>query len=236
MQKRFSLYLKERNEMEKLLKEEKLVLSSEVFEDCFWEKYIGTDRNFTFPLKNYYKGSSSFQLTLVIITEVVAYDPVRRKPTCKTLADIVKQAVRGHSWVPENVWVGDYERDNKDRWLGCIYEILENVVEKIDLFSSIFKDEYPWNSAAAKEANITKDVFLRRNYLEICANNYKDKIQNNKLSPEQAVDLIIENFEFMYQNQSTYEALIFCLLMSNGLNEKEFIMHDLRNFCKKCQH
>ena len=103
MQKRFSLYLKERNEMEKLLKEEKLVLSSEVFEDCFWEKYIGTDKNFTFPLKNYYKGSSSFQLTLVIITEVVAYDPVRRKPTCKTLADIVKQAVRGHSWVPENV-------------------------------------------------------------------------------------------------------------------------------------
>lgn len=236
MNKRMSLYLKDVESMEKIMREENRELTSEIFESAFWEIKLGRDEDFRGILKNLYSGNFTMRRTLSSILEVVAYNEARRTPNKVRLAEIIKQAVSGKKWRED--WAmecGDYNPKRREPWLRVIYEVYERLVrdmencENLIKSSELFEDKKPWEISA--NDGITEERYFKKAEFKVRAEILKRQVEDSEISAEEVVTLIIENFDVLHEYQSTYEALEYCIMCVQEVNDKEIIRKNLREFC-----
>ena len=60
--------------------------------------------------------------------------------------------------------------------------------------------------------------------------NLRDALKDSHITPARVLDLIIENWEYMWNFSTVYEAVQYCVTLSSTLQDKPQIRKNMRNF------
>lgn len=242
---RQTFYLKTFEGMKMLAEEEQIEVNGATFEDLFWSEYSGGDRNFTQQIKWLYNGEQNFEHTLQNMTELMAYSEGYIKKENIEFLQLVRDAIGSSNWTEEDVYKGDYSLVNREYHLDNIFDIFHIIADEIKrnielAETPLFKEQgkKPWEIPASdnRRKDILKDA---SNYSEAAIESLlqKEKVIRAELdsgvTPGRAIDLIIENWEYLWNYTSTYEAIEYCIVLSRQLTEKPLIRKKLRTFAKR---
>lgn len=242
---RQTFYLKTFEGMKKLADEEQIEVNGATFEDLFWCEYSGGDKNYTRQITRLYNGEQNFVHTLQNMTELMAYSEGYMKKENIEFLQVVRDAIGSSGWTDEDVYKGDYHVGNREFQLDQIFDIFHIITDEINrnielAETPLFKEQgkKPWEIPASD--NRRKELLRNASiYSEAAIESLlqKEKVIRAELdsgvTPGRALDLIIENWEYLWNYTSTYEAVEYCIVLSRQLTDKPLIRKKLRQFTKR---
>lgn len=225
--------------MQQICAEENEIFSHDILENLFWNAMFGADEDFQLILNDLYHGVKSFRQSLFSILSIIAYNDKRHLIENIQLVKTIKQAVTGNDWkLARDSECGDYDPKCKNVWLNCIFSIYDNILNQINLRDEIAKNNTPFNNTNPWEIEIpnaipiTKDIYFQKNNISVKRESLKRQLNDPDVTPEIVVSLIGENFEYLYNYKSTYEALQFCILCCDEIADNPANRKSLRDFCR----
>lgn len=242
---RQTFYLKTFEGMKMLAEEEQIEVNGATFEALFWSEYSGSDKNYTRQITRLYNEEQDFEHTLQNMTELMAYSDGYIKKENIEFLQVVRDAIGSSGWTDEDVYKGDYHVGNREFQLDQIFDIFHIIADEIKrnielAETPLFKEQgkKPWEIPASD--NRRKELLRNASiYSEAAIESFLHKEKSIKaelskgITPGQAIDLIIENWEYLWNYTSTYEAVEYCIVLSRQLTDKPMIRKKLRQFTKR---
>lgn len=237
---RQTYYFKDLNAIKEIAKEENLEVNGSTFEELFWDKYAGTDETYKSKLKALYSGEQTLRDTIMNVLETMAYNTRYMKKDNLEFIKVVREVVGTAEWFdPEDNYT-DYRLDNRKTRVDNVADILGVIVRELEHRSNmvkepIFSSMKPWEIEVqdSRYATVLKD---ESNYDEVKIAEFKMKEAKlrasftNDITPGKALDLIIEHWDYMWNFSSVYEAVEYCITLSDKLNDKPLIRRKMRTF------
>ena len=242
---RQTFYLKTFEGMKKLADEEQIEVNGATFEDLFWREYSGGDRNFTQQIKWLYNDEQDLEHTLQNMTEIMAYNEGYIKKENIEFLQVVRDAIGSSDWTDKDVYKGDYHVGNREFQLDQIFDIFHIITDEINrninlAETPIFNEQgtKPWEIPASdnRRKELLSDTSI---YSEAAIESFLHKEKsikaelNSGVTPGRAIDLITENWTYLWNYTSTYEAIEYCIVLSRQLTDKPMIRKKLRQFTKQ---
>lgn len=242
---RQTFYLKTFEGMKELAEEEQIEVNGATFEDLFWNEYSGGDKNYTLQIKWLYNGDQNLENTLQNMTELMAYSEGYMKKENIDFLQVVRDAIGSSDWTDEDVYKGDYQLGNREYHLDNVFDIFYIIADEIKRHKELaetpmFKeqDKKPWDIPASdnRRKELLRDASI---YSEAAIESFLQKEKNIRaelskgVTPGRAIDLIIENWDYLWNYSSTYEAIEYCIVLTRRLTDKPMIRKKLRQFTKR---
>lgn len=242
---RQTFYLKTYDGMKKLAEEEQIEVNGATFEALFWSEYSGGDKNYSRQITRLYNGEQNFEHTLQNMTEIMAYSEGYMKKENIEFLQVVRDSIGLSDWTDKDVYKGDYHVGNREFHLDQIFDIFYTITDEIKRHKELVETpvlkqqgKEPWEIPTSD--NRLKDILKdASNYSEAAIESFlqKEKIikaeLNSGVTPGRAIELIIENWEYLWNYTSTYEAIEYCIVLSRQLTDKPMIRKKLRTFAKR---
>ena len=244
--KRLTLYFRYMDEMRKISEEENIQMNGSMLEELFFQRYLGENENLSVLLKLYYSGQMTYRNMLSGIIEYLAYDSEHRKSQNLEFLKLMIEIVGSSDWRSGNVIEGDYTNRNRKDHVDRIFNIMDilkmHIQERKDLCESSpalkAANIKPWTMEVNDQTKVdilTKKETYEDMYIEML-DHRRDTILrelNNGVTPGRALELIAENWEYLYPYQSTYEAIEYCAKIAENLNENNILKKKIRRFCQR---
>lgn len=237
---RQTYYFKNLNAIKEIAKEENFEVNGSTFEELFWDKYAGTDETFKSKLKALYSGEQTLKEFIISVLETMAYNTSYMKKDNIEFIKAVREVVGTASWFAPADNYTDFRLDNRKAKLDNIADILSAIISELEHRSNIvkkpiFNSMKPWEIDVqdSRYADILKD---ESNYQESKIAEFKMKEAKlrasftDDITPGKALDLIIEYWDYMWNFSSVYEAVEYCITLSENLNNKPLIRRKMRTF------
>uniref|UniRef100_UPI001F20DFBD hypothetical protein n=1 Tax=Roseburia hominis TaxID=301301 RepID=UPI001F20DFBD len=241
---RQTFYYKNLDAMKELAKEENIEINGSFLEELFWDKFVGTDDDFKLNMKLLYSGKKSLKSIIQNIIELMAYNHKYMKKDNLEFIKIIREVIGLSDWSDPEDNFTDYHISNRafyvDRIARIFGIITKELEQRIELVKSPYfanQDYKPWMLEVQDKRR--KDILEKEdNYSEIKIAEFKfreERLKNTfatNNTPGQVIDLIIENWEYFWNYSSVYEAIEYCVTLSENLNDKPIIRKKMRAFFK----
>ncbi len=244
---RQTLYFKYMDVIKRIAEEENIEINGAFFEELFMNDFLSKDKNFKVHLLNYYSKDSDldFRDCLARLTELMAYNPEYTEYDNIDFVKVVRAAIGDSPWFSEtelhNHYTGDYSLDNKHTYVDSAFSVFENAINMVldnKKFAKENNIEEPWTlKASDKRYNeiINKEEYYSEeglNSLEIRIKKIRKEL-NTDLAPGFILDMIIANWDFLWNFKSTYEAIEYCIRLASNISDNPSILKQLRAFTLK---
>lgn len=233
-------YFKDLNAIKEVAKEENIEVNGSTFEELFWDKYVGNDETYKSKLKALYSGEQTLKETIMNILDTMAYTPKYMVKDNIEFIKVVREAVGTADWFDPKDNYTDYRLNNRETRVDNIADILGVIVRELEHRSNMVKEPIfsslkPWEIAVqdGRYSEILKD---ESNYNEVKIAEFKMKEEklreafNDDITPGKALDLIIEYWDYMWNFSHVYEAVEYCVTLTEKLTDKPLIRRKMRTF------
>lgn len=195
------------------------------FEDLSW------------PIRSYLNQDITIEDCLESIIETMAYLDYLRIKENKEIFPILEDLIAKSDWKSE--WTedcGDYDPDRSDLWLDCLYRCYDSKLRNFEASENTLKlmrkeitTENVLEMSKYHDSAITKEMYEKKDSLIKKRDHLKNIVESKVLSPAEALNLIKENWNFLYNWQSAYEAIEFCIIASTNHTTMRYFDVALRN-------
>lgn len=233
-------YFKDLNAIKEVAKEENIEVNGSTFEELFWDRYVGADETYKSKLKALYRGEQTLKETIMNILDTMAYTPKYMVKDNIEFIKVVRDAVGTADWFDPKDNNTDYCINNRETIFKNIAKILGVIAEELEHRSNMVKEPIfsslkPWEIAVqdGRYSEILKD---ESNYNEVKIAEFKMKEEklreafNDDITPGKALDLIIEYWGYMWNFSHVYEAVEYCVTLTEKLTDKPLIRRKMRTF------
>lgn len=247
---RQTFYFKSLPGMKKVAEEEGEDVNGSVLETLYWNQYAGNDPNYRDYILLYYNGDISLKDCMQGMIHVMAYTPGYMKKDNLEFVKCVRDVIGGSEWITpaqdSKHEAGDYALGNREYHLDYVFNVFDNIlwqiknnIEFINSTPIIEGTDYkPW-TLTAQDKRYKEVLSDQSNYTNEGIQQLEYRIRmirkelEGEISPGRAMELIISNWDYLWQFKTTYEGIEYCLLLSRHLTEKPAIRRQLRHFAKK---
>ncbi len=247
---RQTFYFKSLPGMKNVAEEEGEDVNGSVFETLYWNQYAGNDPNYRDYICAYYNGDISFKNCLQHMLHIMAYTPGYMKKENLEFVKCVRDAIGSSDWITPaqdaKHEAGDYELGNRKYHLDNVFDIFDHIIwhirNNIDFIENnkhFDGTEYrPW-TLPCQDKRYKEVLSNQLNYTDEAIHSFEYRIMmirkefEGDISPGRAMELIISNWDYLWQFSSAYEGIEYCLLLSRNLSENPAIRKQLRRFAKR---
>ncbi len=247
---RQTYYFKNLPGLKKLAEEEHEEVNGSTFEDLYWKSRIGDDPQYSRFIIYLYTEARTFRECLRDMVQTMAYSPSYMSETNIEFVKVVRSAIGNSDWIEsekeETYHPGDYRLNSRKRYIDGVFDIYQNIIrginDNIEILenSPILKNNgyEPWTLPVGDD-RYKKILTESSNYTEEAIGKFQyqyDTIEKElatNITPGQALDLIMANWNYLWQFSVTYEAIEYCIVLSNTLTDNPLIRKQLRNFCQQ---
>lgn len=235
-------YFKSLDAIKKIANEERIEVNGAMFEELFWEKYVGSNKIYKGYMKELYGNEKTLRQIVINILDVMAYSTEYMNKQNLDFVKIVRDIIGSTVWYSPTDNYTDYTLDNRETRVNNITNILSTIVRELENRSNIvekipvFKNMNPWEITVQDDryAEILKN---KVNYTPEKIAEFKIKeeklrlsLNDDKILPGKILDLIVENWDYIWNFSSAYEAIEYCVVLSKDLCDKPLIRKKMRTF------
>lgn len=186
-------------------------------------EYAHYDSIFADVIEAYFDNTINAEECILELLGIMSFDETRRIKDNSIFLDIVDNLLKNSEWIVNREFgrCGDFDPNNYKRWLEIVWRIYEITKQKIDDAEHVlnFNNEKPtfekikticlrFGVPIIEEDYYNKEKLLeKKNYL-------KKTIEDHKYKPSDVINMIKENWDHLYYNRATYEAVEFCIVTS----------------------
>lgn len=237
---RQTFYFKNLDALKEVAKEENIEVNGNTFEELFWDRYVGSDETYKSKMKMLYSGDKTLKETIMNVLDVMAYTPKYMKKDNVEFIRVVREALGAAEWFdPEDNYT-DYRLNNRETRVDNIADILGVIVRELEhrlamVKEPIFSSMKPWE-IPVQDDRYSEILKNEANYDEVKIAEFKMKEERlrssftDDITPGKALDLIIEYWEYMWNFSHVYEAVEYCVTLTEKLNDKPMIRKKMRAF------
>lgn len=237
---RQTFYFKNLDALKEVAKEENMEVNGNTFEELFWQRYVGSDETYTNKVKMLYSGDKNLKETIMDVLDVMAYTPMHMKKDNVEFIKVVREAVGAAEWFDPSDNYTDYRLNNRETRVDNIADILGVIVRELEHRSAMVKEPIfgsmkPWE-IPVQDDRYSEILKNEANYDEVKIAEFKMKEERlrssftDDITPGEALDLIIEYWEFIWNFSHVYEAVEYCVTLTEKLNDKPMIRKKMRAF------
>lgn len=238
--KRQTFYFKNLDAIKEIAAEENMELNGSTFEELFWDRYVGEDETYKIKLKALYSGEQTLKQTILSILDTMAYTQKYKMKDNINFIKIVREIVGSADWFESNDNYTDYRLSNRETRLDNIADIFAVIVREIEhrkkmVNEPVFKDLNPWDIEVQDERY--RDILNDETYytdVKIEELKIKEaklrKSFNDNITPGKALDLIIEYWDYFWNFTNVYEAVEYCVTLTEKLTDKPLLRKKMRTF------
>lgn len=239
-----TLYWPHTNATKQISEEDDEQLNGALYENTYFKEKFGTDEAYNRELLKMYDGEQDMQETLRNMTTIQAYNKAYQTTENKSFINAVRMAIGTSDWDqnPENP--GDYREDKRKYFIDILTEIPEKITRDLKERKQIAQEEFyaqaeikPWelNIGDERYAEIlgNEENYSDKNIAayELDEKNFKRELEAAK-KPGQILDVIEKYWDYLWKFQCSYEAVEFCIALSENITDNTIIRKKLRNFTK----
>ena len=242
---RQTFYFKDLEAMKNLAEDENMEVNGSTFEDLFWEKYAGSDANYKAIARELYSNDSKIGKCYQDVLQMMGYRDEYLDRNNLDFIKIIRESLNGAAWDNnEDTNFTDYRIENREFHIDNLSGIFKTIVTQLEFRkkfvneSKLLSEELtPWDMTVQDERY--KDILMTEaNYSDKAIENFKYIAQSfeeglkQAITPKEVVDIIITNWEYLWNFASTYEAVEYCVVLANKLIDKPIIKRKIREFFK----
>lgn len=236
-------YFKSLDAIKKIANEEKIEVNGAMFEELFWEKYVGCDKNYQCIIKNLYKGSQNLRQAIISTLDVMAYSKKYKSFQNVEFVKLVRDMIGTADWDESlNDEYLDYKISDRKRIVNNIADILTTISNELDYRSNIAVQTtilpkiQPWE-LPIRDTRYAEILNNKSNYdpkkiasLKIEEEKLRSIFSVDNIRPSIILDLLIENWEYFWNFNTVYEAIQYCVILSDRVNDKPILRKKMRDF------
>lgn len=242
---RQTFYFKDLDAIRNLAEDENMEINGSTFEELFWRDQVGEDVNFKSIARNMYSNDSKLSDRLQDVLNLMAYNEQYMNPNNVKFIQIIRDSLINSSWNDnEKNNYSDYRISNKESYVDSLSYIIRAYVQELEHrknfvhSSPLLNGELePWDMPVNDKRYVkiltNKDNYTDENiaHLKFIANNFEAGLKAAN-SPKEVVALIISNWDYLWNFSSTYEAVEYCVVLSNKVIDNALIKRNIRDFFK----
>ncbi len=242
--KRATLYFKNYESLKNIAEEENIELNGATLEQVYLNLHLGEDEKYQFYLKSLYNGDIDLRETLSRMIRLQAYnDNYMRKDNIE-LVKVIRDATGTSQWYKDGRYAGDYALERREYYIDCMSEIygaIARMIERnINLSESKGFEEYkdtPWR-IPSQDLRYKKTLQDKNNYSRTVIQlflqreaDFKSEVEAST-RPGQILDLLLNGWEYFWNFKTTYEAIEFCLALTENISDNALIRKRVREFSR----
>ena len=176
--------------------------------------------------------------------EMEAYDISYMQKNNKTLISIIRDSIGTSKWAERsqiNWECGDYIYSTRESSIDYAFNAIDAVIFHLKNNLSVYKENesfgkpWTWPVGDSRHAEIlTNENYYKPGAIEQLEQRLTQirKRLEGDITPGEAIDLILENWDYLWNYNTTYEAVEACVLLADHIADNKIIRRRLRDFSK----
>lgn len=242
MGKRQTYYFKTLEEIKEIASEEQIEANGAMFERLFWEKYVGYDKNYQCIMKELYEGSKNLRQAIIATLDIMAHSKQYMSFQNVEFVKLVRDMIGAAVWNSSNDEYLDCRISDRKKIVNNIADILVVISKELDyrlnlvVQTTALQKIQPWE-LPVKDNRYSEILNDKCNYdpkkiayLKIGEEKFRSELCADNICPSRMLDLLIENWQYLWSFDIVYEAIQYCVILSDRVIDKPILRKNMRDF------